>query len=77
MSKKEHSVENDLGEISSCGCGGVNLVMGAVSFHFAADEVQALCELAHAGLNMVATAEKRKRTRPGRSRKSKYPRTYH
>jgi len=58
MSKQEEIVaQNDLGEVRPCDCGGVNLTMGPVTLHFAADEVEELYELAAAGLGMV--------TRPG------------
>lgn len=37
---------NDLGEARTCGCGGINLVLGPMTLHFAAEEVDALVALA-------------------------------
>ena len=52
----ERFVENDLGEVATCDCGGVNLTMGAFTVHIARDEVRELFDLIRAAVEMVEEA---------------------
>ena len=62
---------NDLGDIRTCDCGGVNLVLGPMTLHFDKDEVPMLIEL----VNKTRSARGDKR--PTKGRKSKQARTLH
>ncbi|MCK5687939.1 hypothetical protein KAI87_01655, partial [Myxococcota bacterium] len=46
-------VSNDLGEVLSCDCGGINLVMGPMTLHFAPDELSMLYELVNTSYKKV------------------------
>ncbi|MEZ4273257.1 MAG: hypothetical protein R3C68_18015 [Myxococcota bacterium] len=48
-------VNNELGEVRACDCGGVNLTLGAVTIHFAAEELPALCELTECAMDLSRT----------------------
>ena len=68
-------VQNELGDVRSCGCGGVNLAMGPLTLHFNSDEVDGLLELVGAAKDMVdARREQQKQTegkkkkRPGKAK---------
>lgn len=63
----ENMVQNELGEVQTCDCGGVNIIWGPVTLHLAADEVAAFHELCTAGLNMISEPpqESRPRRDPG------------
>jgi len=50
---EEQSMINELGEVRTCGCGGVNLYVGAVTIHFEAEEIDDLHELSGAALEMI------------------------
>ncbi len=56
-------LQNDLGEVRHCDCGGVNLVMGPVTLHFAREEVPALAELTQAALALVQQHKRQRRRR--------------
>ena len=43
--KSDASYANTLGQVELCDCGGVNLKLGPMTLHFAADEALALGEL--------------------------------
>lgn len=65
----ETVVSNELGEVRSCGCGGVNLTVGAVTLHLAAAEFRDLHGLVSASLGMVndhppRTDARRRRSAP-------------
>ena len=49
----EDSVQNELGEVYPCDCGGVNLTMGPMSLHLSGEEVVQLQMLVNAGVDMV------------------------
>lgn len=49
-------VSNDLGEVSLCECGGLNLTIGAVTIHLAADEVEPFTALVQAAANLSQPA---------------------
>lgn len=49
----ERLARNDLGEAQTCDCGGINLVIGAVTLHFAPAEVGSLHELVAAAARAV------------------------
>ncbi len=50
--KSVPSFENDLGVVDPCDCGGFMLTMGAVSVHFAEDDVPLLEELVARGRSL-------------------------
>ena len=53
MANDSQSISNQLGEVRKCDCGGVNLVMGPMTLHFAADEFHELAELVSAAIPML------------------------
>ena len=66
---EERFVENDLGEVATCDCGGVNLTMGAFTVHIARDEVHELFDLIGAAVELVEGAgERPPKPRPGRAK---------
>lgn len=67
------AVHNDYGEVRKCNCGGLNLTVGAVTLHLAADEVARLSELVQAGLGLVDAKAKP----PRRARRPHVARTVH
>jgi hypothetical protein len=48
--------ENQLGEVRTCDCGGVNLSMGSFTVHFSREEVAELRELVDAAEHLLATS---------------------
>ena len=58
---------NELGEVAACDCGGVNLSLGALTLHVAADEVALLDELVRAAVVLARPVERRKRRRAASS----------
>jgi hypothetical protein len=51
--KTDGTFGNALGQVEPCDCGGVNLVIGPITLHFALDEVLALGELVDAARRIV------------------------
>jgi len=45
--------QNELGEVQTCDCGGVNLVMGPMTLHFAPEEVPDLFDLVTVAMELV------------------------
>lgn len=60
----ELSFQNDLGEARTCDCGGINLTIGPMTLHFAADEADALFELVAGGLDLLGSATQVQESRP-------------
>jgi hypothetical protein len=51
--KTDGTFGNVLGQVEPCDCGGVNLVIGPMTLHFALDEALALGELVDAARRIV------------------------
>ena len=47
------AVQNSLGEVYPCDCGGINLAMGPVSLHLSVEEAGQLQALVAAGMEML------------------------
>jgi hypothetical protein len=69
--------QNGLGEVQACDCGGVNLVLGPVTLHVEADEVDALLDLACAAKEMTVAAQRRRKSKRRKSGKPKVVGTLH
>ena len=74
--KNASQLQNDLGEIRACGCGGVNLALGPMTLHFTSDDVQSLFELVFAAKQM-SDASRRDAVRKRRGAKAKAHNTLH
>ena len=75
-------LENELGEVRACECGGVQLCMGPMTLHFAADDADKLLELAGAAKALVDDHRRRREARgssksPKRTSKAKAHGTLH
>lgn len=55
-------VANDLGEVAICDCGGINLTIGPITLHLAADEVDEFRELVDAANELLAARHRREVT---------------
>lgn len=59
MSDIENLHQNDLGDVRPCDCGGINVSLGPVTLHVAADEVDAFFELACVAKDLADDARRR------------------
>lgn len=69
--------ENDLGGVEPCKCGGFTLFMGAVSVHFAEEDVPRLEELVARGRSLGDTAKRERAAKKRRRRNDGATGTFH
>jgi hypothetical protein len=77
-----NEIENELGEVGACDCGGVHLSIGPMSLHVERDEVDALFELVCVAKELAdehrrQEAQRRGTKKKGRGGKSKILGTLH
>jgi len=65
----DDAVGNDLGEVAVCDCGGINLTIGPVTLHLAADEVEEFRELVDAGNELLAARHRREVKKSGEGKR--------
>jgi hypothetical protein len=77
VTDSDERLQNGLGEVRACDCGGVNLVLGPVTLHVEADEVDALLDLACAAKEITVAAARRRKSKRRKSGKAKVLGTLH